>query len=311
VGSRVTRPPRVSVIVNCFNGEKYLRETLDSLFAQRMADFEVIFWDNASTDGSAAIAKRYDARLRYFRAPETTELGAARNRAVDKAQGDFLAFLDTDDRWYPDTLETLVNAMSDGIALVYAGIRRIDAAGKTLGTFSPAPASGMLLDPLLRQFDVWIQAMLVRREALVQAGLTFDPAVTASEEYCLFIQLAAEAPIRAIADVVVDYRIHSGALTNRSVDRWADERFYTLDRLISRHPEIQQTHEGALREAYARGHYYRARYFMTKGQPADARRELKRALGGGRSYLALYLLSLLPPKAWNTIHTWKTRRAIG
>ena len=303
--------PRVSVIVNCYNGEKYLRETLDSLFAQRMADFEVIFWDNASTDRSADIAKRGDARLRYFRAPATTALGEARNRAVAMARGEFLAFLDTDDRWYPDTLDTLVGAMTEGTALVYAGIRRIDEEGRPLGTFRPAPAAGMLLDSLLRQFDVWIQALLVRRKALLDAGLTFDPAVTASEEYCLFVQLAAEAPIRAIPDIVVDYRIHSSALTNRSVDKWADERFYTLERLLSRHPEIRQRHAAALREAYARGHYYRARHFMTTGQPALARQELKRTVGAGRMYLALYLLALLPPSAWRAVHTWKTKRAIG
>ena len=302
--------PRVSVIVNCYNGERYLREALDSLFAQRMADFEVIFWDNASTDGSAEIAKRDDPRLRYFRAPATTTLGEGRNRALAEARGEFLAFLDTDDRWYPDTLDTLLGAMSDGAAAVYAGIRRIDSMGKPLGTFSPAPGTGMRLESLLRQFDIWMPALLVRRRALIDAGLTFDPAVTASEEYCLFIQLAAEAPIHAIADVVADYRIHGGALTNRSIDKWADERFYALDRLLSRHPEVRETHAGALREATARGHYYRARHFMAMRQPVDARRELKRAQGAGWSYLALYLLALLPVTAWNTVHTWKTRRAI-
>jgi glycosyltransferase involved in cell wall biosynthesis len=303
--------PRVSVIVNCYNGERYLREALDSVFAQTLTDFEIIFWDNASTDGSADIARGYDSRLRYFRSPENTSLGAARRAAVAEARGELLAFLDTDDRWYPHTLATLAGAIGPEMALCYGGIRKIDADGRPLGTVAPAARSGDLLGPLLRQFDVWIQALVLRRAALVRGGLNFDPAVTASEEYCLLIQLAAEAPGRSMPDILADYRIHAGALTNRSVDKWADERFYTLGRLLERHPEVQRTHTQALREAEARGRYYRARYFMAMGRPAQARQELRTTLGAGKTYAALYLLALMPPAAWNTIHAWKTRRAIG
>ncbi|MEK7079138.1 MAG: glycosyltransferase, partial [Patescibacteria group bacterium] len=59
--------PKVSIIMNCFNGSKYLRESIDSVYAQTYRNWEIIFWDNASTDNSAEIAKNYDSRLRYFR----------------------------------------------------------------------------------------------------------------------------------------------------------------------------------------------------------------------------------------------------
>jgi glycosyltransferase involved in cell wall biosynthesis len=303
--------PRVSVIVNCFNGERYLTEALDSIFAQTLADFEVIFWDNGSTDRSADIARAYDARLRYFRAAETTPLGAARKAALEQAQGEFLAFLDTDDRWYPETLETLVRAADDAnVDLCYAGIRRIAADGQPLGTLAPTPRSGNLLDALLRQFDIWVPALVVRRSALAACGLTFDPAVTASEEYCLFVQLAAERPMRSISDVVADYRIHASALTGRSTDKWADERFYTLDRLLERHPEIRDTHAAALAEAFARGHYYRARHFMATRRPGDARRELRAAMPAGGRYAALYALAWMPPGIWTLVHEWRTQRTL-
>jgi glycosyltransferase involved in cell wall biosynthesis len=302
-------PPRVSVIVNCYNGERYLREALDSVFAQSLSDFEIVFWDNASTDGSEQIARGYDGRLRYFRSRENTSLGAARRAAVAEAQGEQLAFLDTDDRWYPHTLETLAGAMGPDMAICYGGVRRIDEAGRPLGTIAPPARSGDLLDPLLRHFDVYLQSLMIRRQALLTAGLNFDPKVTASEEYCLLIQLAAEAPGRSIPDVLADYRIHAGALTNRSIDKWADERFYTLDRLLTRRPELRTTHGAALRKAEARGRYYRARYFMSSARPGEARRELRAALHGGAAYAALYALAWLPG-AWNAVHTWKTRRAI-
>ena len=72
---------KVSVIINCLNGERYLRECLDSVVAQTFTDWEIIFWDNASIDATREIAERYDSRLRYFRADCTTDLGRARSQA--------------------------------------------------------------------------------------------------------------------------------------------------------------------------------------------------------------------------------------
>ncbi len=67
--------PKVSVIMNCFNSEKYLREAIDSVYAQTYKDWEIIFWDNASTDHSKEIAKSYDNKLKYSRGKETVPLG--------------------------------------------------------------------------------------------------------------------------------------------------------------------------------------------------------------------------------------------
>src|ERR1035441_6876343 len=95
------RMPRVSVVMNGFNGERYLRAAIDSVVAQTFQDWELIFWDNASTDGSAEIVRSYgDARLRYFRGERTVPLGAARKLALEKVRGEWIGFLDTDDLWY-------------------------------------------------------------------------------------------------------------------------------------------------------------------------------------------------------------------
>ena len=91
--------PLVSVIMNCYNSDRYLREAIDSVFAQSYQNWEIIFFDNASTDQSAEIAKSYGPKLRYFRGESTVLLGAARNRAFEKAAGQYFAFLDCDDIW--------------------------------------------------------------------------------------------------------------------------------------------------------------------------------------------------------------------
>ena len=86
--------PEVSVIMNCLNGERYLKEAVDSVFAQSFQDWEIIFWDNASTDSSPEIAQTYGDRVRYFRSDVTYSLGKERNLAISRASGEYMALLD-------------------------------------------------------------------------------------------------------------------------------------------------------------------------------------------------------------------------
>ena len=76
--------PKVTVIMNCYNSAEHLREAMDSVFRQSWPDWEIVFWDNCSTDDSAAIAQSYGEKVRYFLAEKTVPLGAARNLAIAK-----------------------------------------------------------------------------------------------------------------------------------------------------------------------------------------------------------------------------------
>ena len=98
--------PLISIIMNCYNGEKYLSESIKSVLSQTYENWELIFWDNQSTDSSAEIFKSYrDKRFRYFYANGHTSLYKARNLAIEKSKGDFIAFLDTDDLWSKEKLK--------------------------------------------------------------------------------------------------------------------------------------------------------------------------------------------------------------
>ena len=141
--------PKVSVIVNCFNGEKYLKQALDSIYRQTYKDWEIIFYDNQSNDESAKIAKGYDHRLKYYQSENLIPLGAARAAAVLSATGEWVAFLDVDDLWYPEKLETQLNAFAGtDYDLCYAGIREITAEGKKIRDVYPLHGSGKILKNL-------------------------------------------------------------------------------------------------------------------------------------------------------------------
>ena len=95
----------VSIIMNCYNGEKYLNEAIDSVLAQTFQDWELIFWDNQSSDNSAKILQSYeDERIQYYLSEKFTSLGEARNLAINQSKGEFIAFLDCDDLWLPEKL---------------------------------------------------------------------------------------------------------------------------------------------------------------------------------------------------------------
>jgi glycosyltransferase involved in cell wall biosynthesis len=303
------RPPRVSIIVNCLNGQQFLREALDSVSCQTFSDWEVVFWDNASTDDSAVIASSHDHRVRYFRSHVTTTLGEARRRAVEQARGELVAFLDCDDVWFPHTLETLVSAMDSGPwAVCYGGFLRINESGYETGRFVPPEQSGDLFGSLLRQFQIAVPAVMLRRSVLEKTGLSFDANAMASEEYCLFMQLAATEAFKALSQPVAKYRVHDGSLTNQTIERWGRERDYTLKRIIERHPGIVRRHHREFREAFARARYYRARWLVAQNRRFEALTHLAPCAYVNVRYAVLTITLLFPKSLWNSLHRWRTKR---
>ena len=119
------KEPLVSIIMNCYNGETYLNASLESVLSQTYKNWELIFWDNHSTDSSAKIFKNYkDKRFVYLFANEHTTLYKARNLAIEKTKGDFISFLDVDDLWNKNKLELQMpyfNNPKVGVVLVIFG----------------------------------------------------------------------------------------------------------------------------------------------------------------------------------------------
>ena len=116
--------PLVSVIINCYNGQSYLQECLESVKFQTYQNWEIVFWDNQSNDESADIFKNYnDVRFKYFHATKHTSLYQARNLAIKKASGELIAFIDTDDLWEKEKLQLQVELFEDPkIDFVYSNL---------------------------------------------------------------------------------------------------------------------------------------------------------------------------------------------
>jgi len=234
----VSRAPRVSVIVNCYNGERYLREALDSVLAQTHADWELILWDDQSTDASAAIFAGYtDPRFRYFRAARHTPLGEARALAIREARGEWLAFLDQDDLWLPDklALQLALVAAEPGAepGLVYGRAIRFDASGAErdydqLHEHGPLP-EGDIFPELMRHanFIAVSSAMLLRRAYEETGGI--PPEYHVAAEYYLFSAICRGRRARALQNVCCRYRVHDSNLSWSSARRAHEEALRVVE----------------------------------------------------------------------------------
>jgi glycosyltransferase involved in cell wall biosynthesis len=169
--------PFFSVIVNCYNGETYLKKALDSIFSQAFGDYEVIFWDNQSTDSSAKIAKSYsDSRLHYLLAPNFTDISVARNLAVRQAQGKWITFLDCDDIWLDQKLEQQHQLITEDdsaeLGFVYTRAKTIDENGDSIHSArdSQTLPEGYIMKDLLEENYVAIASGAVRKEYFLKIG---------------------------------------------------------------------------------------------------------------------------------------------
>ena len=105
-----SKKPLVSIIMNCYNGEKYLKESIKSIINQTYKNWELIFWDNVSSDNSKDLISKYlDKRIKYFYSKNFYKLYKSRNLAIENASGKFISFLDTDDIWEKDKIEKQIN----------------------------------------------------------------------------------------------------------------------------------------------------------------------------------------------------------
>lgn len=307
----VNKSPLVSVIMNCFNGEAFLKEAIDSVYAQTYKNWEIIFWDNASTDYSREIACSFGKELRYFRGDVTIPLGAARNKALEQVRGEYIVILDCDDLLLPLALHMMVKALEGSeYALAYGGSIIIDENGKQIRKWTPKPRLGDLFKEQLIQFEIGLPSVIISTKKISEGGIRFNDHLKGFEDYCLFMELAAQYAIRAISEVISKYRIHQGALTNRTISLWAEEREYVLRFLSTKYPSLRERHKRAFRIAFSRCGYYRARYYVSKRERVKAIKELAKHMHVDLRFIGLLVLLLLPVKVWDAIHRKRTGRSV-
>ena len=302
--------PLVSIITNCYNGELYLKNCLQSILNQTYNNWELIFWDNASTDRSAEIFKSFkEYRFKYFKSIVNVSLGQARAWAVEMCKGEYIAFLDVDDEWIAIKTELQVeNILSSGAVLSYGGTIEVDEETKNKKINLPKYRSGDVFGSNLKQFEINVPTAMVSRKALMNKNLNFDSQVQASEEYCLFMQLIYNEKVCVIDKPIAKYLIRKNSLTDKAISRWSSERIYTLDKIMQNYPEARLKYVKEFKKAYARADYYKARYLWFIDEKKQAIKIMFKIKFLDFRYFLLYIISVLPFNIWTKVHKIKTNR---
>lgn len=199
--------PLVSVCIGSYNREKYIRETLDSVFAQTYPHLEVIVVDDASTDRTVDIIRSYGERVRLIvRERNSGMCPVTRNQAVRAATGEFVALLDSDDAWLPAKIERQIAFMAahPEIPLCHTACELMDEHSRRTGIRHEGalPPTGNCFRALLRHCWITISSVLLRRSLFETVGwFNEDPAYGIwGEDLEFFLRVARCYPIGLVGD---------------------------------------------------------------------------------------------------------------
>jgi glycosyltransferase involved in cell wall biosynthesis len=298
--------PLVSVIMNCYNGDKYLNESIDSILNQTYSNWELVFWDNRSTDNSAKVVSSYnDPRIRYFLAPTNTRLGEARRLATEFCLGEYISFLDTDDIYMPENLARKVDLITKFSADVfYSGSIHVDENGRTKSRHKVKAKCGNVFEDLLYQFDIDVATMMLKRSIIAEKKINFDGRIYGSEEYDLFTILSVEHLFIVSDEYLAKVRIRRRSLTYIVMDKWAEDRRLTLRKIQNQYPDHAKRYKNAMKEAFARADYYQARWLVSINKRSEALELLYPVIYTNWRYCALYLILLVSKNLWNLVHRY-------
>jgi len=209
--------PTVSVIIPAYNAEKTILETIESLQKQTFTDFEIIVINDGSTDSTVELlSKISDLRLKVYTFPNGG-LPVARNRGIEKATGEFITFIDADDLWTPDKLESQVTALQQNpeAGVAYSWTAFINEHSEYMYAWEPLYHQGNVYPQLLiRNFISSGSNLMVRREFIEAAG-KFDATLKSVEDWDYYLRLAALCPFVLVPKYQILYRRSSQSMTSK------------------------------------------------------------------------------------------------
>jgi glycosyltransferase involved in cell wall biosynthesis len=251
--------PRVSIIMALYNHERYVADAIESVRAQTYADWELLVWDDGSRDRSLAVAREVaarDARVRVFTHSGGANRGqeATRNAALEKAAGELISLLDSDDLYKPRKLEVLVPRFQRAsVGLAYGAAEHLlERTGQRQPAGVKREPEGRVLRELIQENFLAANAVLFRRECLGKER-RFDSSFRTIGEYPLWLSIARDWDFARVPEVVSTWRDHGENLGTRLAVAGKQELVALFERL-SADPSYEE-HAIELKRALARRRY--------------------------------------------------------
>ena len=241
---------RVSTITAAYNGEKYIKETIDSLLSQSEKDIEVLIIDSDSSDGTDKIINSYaDERVKLYNHQKTGGPVAPRNMGIKEASGEFVGFCDQDDIYYPEKLEKQITAYEkcekrDEVGIIIASADLIDEAGKIIGhnikPFEGFMDSNSVHGLLLKGDAITACSALVPKKILDEVGY-LDESLIGVDDYDLWLRITEKYGVLTIKEPLCAWRQSSSSLSANKTKQYIETEKIFL-KLGDRTEEIRVGH---------------------------------------------------------------------
>jgi glycosyltransferase involved in cell wall biosynthesis len=226
--------PLVSTIINVRNGAATLREAIESVLAQTFTEWELIIWDDRSSDASASIVAEYHGeRVRYFLSPQDVSLGKARSDAIRQAKGEWIAFLDQDDIWLPGKLEKQMALADESVGLIYGRTIRFYPRGMERDydqkhEYKLLPEGNIFTQLFTKSCFIAMSSAVFRRSAIEAIGGIPDN-IRIIPDYYLYVAVAHQYQVRAVQQAVCRYRMHSDSMSQVAAQQMHQEVLWLVD----------------------------------------------------------------------------------
>lgn len=292
--------PTVSINLCCYNSEKYLEETLQSIISQTYKDWELVIINDGSTDTTEQIIQRHIIKgwpIVYHFQPNAG-LGASRNKAITLSNGQFFAFIDHDDLWMPQKLERQMPLFADPeVGLVYSDAIYFNDEGNSSRLYrSSAYYTGRCFLQLLTDYFLCLQTVVIRKVALDSLTHWFDAEFNMSEDADLFTRIGYNWKLEMVNEPLAKWRVHSSSQTwtaGKGI-QFADE----VDSMLEKYEKIipnyiaDYAHENSfLRKKNV---IMRAMFMWRDGKNNNARRILLPLLQHSIKACIVFALTFLP-----------------
>ena len=226
---QTTNQPLVSVIMNCHNGEKYLKKSISSVINQTYKNWEIIFWDNKSTDKSAKIAKSFkDKRIKYFKSNKFEKLYRTRNLAIKRSKGKYISFLDTDDFWNRNKLNSQINLIKkENYKIIYTNfLIKNENTKKSYLPYKKKLPEGYITQSLLDNYCIGILTIMIDRKIFQQNK--FNERYDIIGDFDLFLKLSKKYKISAIQKPLATFRVHNKNFSSKNLRLYLEELNFWL-----------------------------------------------------------------------------------
>ncbi len=295
--------PKVSINLCCYNSEKYLRETVESIVTQTYKDWELIIINDGSSDSTEAIIYEYikQGYLIIYYYQENKGLANSRNEALKRSKGEYIAFIDHDDIWLPGKLEKQIGLLENDqdISLVYSNYFWFNAKNTRKLVLKGSQSTGYVFEKFLYNYPVGILTAIIRRSSLdCLSGGFFDKNLNLCEEYDIFMRLAYKHKADYINEPLALYRIHQDMCSVKYRSKDPDETKYVLDKLLSLYPEIKDRYPDALAHLNAHINIYYAKIELLNGNSAKARRIFSDYKLLNLKTTVIFIFTFFPPKVF-------------